>query len=214
MALKPKKTDDKPSLPAAFDEMLLKGFSFAAIADVYKKAGEEVRSDIKDYINDNEDDFEMSMSTALKTDYGTVTMKSGTSYAWNIDEIIKLVENGTITLASLLNGVSFTASDMKTILGEKNMAKVCTQSDRAPSLELKCSAEFKESVAEKFKELLPKDEKPKAKVEVVEAKTKVEAEATKPKVDKKKASSAAAKARSLVTKKTSVEDDLESIIGD
>lgn len=217
MAIKGKKTEpEKSTLPARLDEMLLKGFSYQAICDQYETAFKSVKEDVKVYLESNDDGFDVDMGKGFKSDYGTVCMSERSNYSYDKDKLLELVENGTITVATLIELASFPAEKLKTALGEKNFNSLAVNKP-TQTLTFKANSEFKESVQEKFKDVLPKDEEEvvevKKEVKKVE-KAEVRVEAPKKKLDIAAIKAKAAKLKVVTTTVTSVEEDLNEIIGE
>ncbi len=213
MAIKLKKQDDKTRLPAKLDKLLLQGFSFQAIASKYEEAFKSTKGEIEDYLDSNDDGFDLTEKT-FKCDQGSVTYVERTSYDWDKDAIIEMVNSGKVTLETLIGLASFPAEKLKVALGETNFKAVSTEKT-STYLTLKANADFKEECDRKFSDILPKEVEAVKEVEVApepkptKAKSKAE-----PKADLSEAKKKALEARKLASKTSSVDDDLASILGD
>lgn len=207
MAIKLKKQDDKTRLPVKLDKLLLQGFSFQAIAAKYEDAFKSTKGEIEDYLESNDDGFDLVEKT-FKCDQGSVTYVERTSYDYNKDAIIELVNSGKVTLETLIGLATFPAEKLKVALGETNFKSVSTEKT-STYLTLKANADFKEECDRKFADILPKEE--------VKEEPKVEAAPepkAKAKPDLSEAKKKALEAKKLASKASSVDDDLASILGD
>lgn len=216
MAIKLKKSQDKAQLPAKLDKLLLQGFSFQQISAKYKEAFDSTKEEIEAYLEKNDDGFDLEEKT-FKCDQGSVTYVERTSYDYDKDAIIELVNEGKVTIETLLSLATFPAEKLKVALGETNFSKVSTEKT-STYLTLKASAEFKEDCDKKFEDILPKKEK-----EQEEVKETKEAKKEEPKkAPKKDVSEAVRKAReakylvekSDTTSKKSIDEDLAEILGE
>ena len=220
MAIKLKKEQEKNSLPAKLSSLLLQGFSFQQISAKYEEAFKSTKEEIEGYLESNDDGFDLTEKT-FKCDQGSVTYVERTSYDYDKDAIIEMVNSGKVTLETLIGLASFPAEKLKVALGETNFKAVATEKS-STYLTLKASAEFKEECDRKFADILPKKEsepsepevevKKKAPTKEVKSPTK-EVKAKEEKVDLaiKKAKEARELAKSK-TKASSVEDDLNAIL--
>jgi hypothetical protein len=220
MAIKLKKEQEKNSLPAKLSSLLLQGFSFQQISAKYEEAFKATKDEVEGYLESNDDGFDLVEKT-FKCDQGSVTYVERTSYDYDKDAIIEMVNSGKVTLETLIGLASFPAEKLKVALGETNFKAVSTEKT-STYLTLKASAEFKEECDRKFTDILPKKEsessepeaevKKKAPTKEVKSPTK-EVKAKEEKVDLaiKKAKEARELAKSK-TKSSSVEDDLNAIL--
>jgi hypothetical protein len=216
MAIKLKKQDDKTRLPAKLDKLLLQGFSFQAIAAKYEDAFKSTKGEIEDYLESNDDGFDLTEKT-FKCDQGSVTYVERTSYDYDRDAIIEMVNSGKVTLETLIGLASFPAEKLKVALGETNFKAVSTEKT-STYLTLKANADFKEECDRKFADILPKEEAKEVKeVEVKKEAAPEPKPKAKPKAkteDLSEAKKKALEARKLASKTSSVDDDLASILGD
>jgi len=222
MAIKLKKSQEKPSLPAKLDKLLLQGFSFQQISAKYKDAFDATKEEIESYLESNDDGFDLEEKT-FKCDQGSVTYVERTSYEYDKDQIVELVKSGAVTLETLIGLATFSAEKLKVALGETNFSKVSTEKT-STYLTLKASAEFKEECDRKFEDILPKREEVEVEApkKAEPKKAKAEPKKEEPKVDIEKAKRSAALAKSLSSEKPkkkasvelSVDEDLEAILGE
>lgn len=224
MAIKIKKADqDKPSLPAKLDKLLVQAFSFQQISSKYEDAFKETKKEVEIYLDKNDDGFDLEEKT-FKCDQGSVTYAERTSYDYDKDAIIELVNSGKVTLETLIGLATFSAEKLKVALGDTNFKKVSTEKT-TNYLTLKASSDFKEECDRKFEAILPKKEDeyvPREKDEIAlkevkERNAKAKATPVKPALTEKAKADAIKKAKgakALTKKVTTVDEDLADILGE
>jgi len=152
-----KKDESAQAIPKKLDDLLLRGFSFQAIAAKYKDAFDETKDVVKSYLESNDDDFNVDMGKGFKCAQGTVIFQERSNYAYDKDKIIALIESKQVTLATILELANFPAEKLQVALGEKNFKSLATLST-TQSLTFRATTEFKASVEEKFASVLPEEE--------------------------------------------------------
>jgi len=191
-----KKSDSGPSIPEALDNLLLGGFTATCLEKKYKEAGKEFRTEIVQYLDKNEDGFEIEISKSFKTEYGSVNMKSRKTYDVDSEAILEALKAGVVTAESLLAIAKFSATDLEKI----GLGHCATEGEPTEFLELRASSDFKAKVDESF-EAGPSPSKPKPAPKKAAPK-------------KEKALSSTEKLKKARSKSKSVSADLDSILGE
>jgi len=206
MAIKRKKEEKTLQIPEVLDDMLLAGFTSSCLEKHYKEMGSGARKGIKEYLETNTDGFEISLSESWKCDYGSVNLKIRKSYDIDTDGIIEKVNEGKVTIETLLAVAKFSAAD----LAKLGLGDLCTEKpDPTEFIELRANAEFKEKVESRFNkvEVARFDE-------IIESKpVKKEVKKIAKKAPKESPEEKIAKAMAKVKSKKSPESDLEQILG-
>ena len=205
MAIKRSKSkEDKKQLPNELDELLIKGFTCAVLHKRFEADGKIYRKEVVDYLENNDDGFEVEVSKSFKTEYGSVNFKQRSNEKGDPEKLIELFHEGKLTIETLVNLGTFSAAKLRTA----GLGAAIIESDPTEYLELRASTEFKNKINDEFD--APNISK---EIEVIEEKPKKKA---KKKVSKKdsekraKAKVAAAKVKS----KVSVEDELDAILAE
>lgn len=136
------------SIPAKLSSICASVFTADAMTKFYDSITKSGKKEILEYLEGNEDEFELDLSVAksFDCDQGKVTFATRRGYDINIDQIIKLITNGSVTLETVLNCVSsFKDKDLSTALGSK-FSSVATEK-QTEFLQLKANSEFKEKIA-------------------------------------------------------------------
>jgi hypothetical protein len=212
MPVKPKKQSkaDERELPKKLDGTLEAAFTCSVLEKKLKDDGKVLRDQIKTYLKDNEDGFDITQNESFKTEYGSVRLEEYNSKVEiDKDKLIELVEAGKITIETLIHQASFKA-ELKQAVGEKVYDDLTTII-KGEKLVLKANSEFKSKIATSFDGLtdqvtpLPETPVPKVnpKVKPTTAKNSRDKIAALKKNKKKKKK-----------KKKSTDDDLDSILGD
>lgn len=204
MAVKTKETKTE-NLSEKFNSLLKGTFTFIVLEKMYKELAVPLRAEIKEYLFDNKDGFDVDLSSSVKTEYGSVLIKSVKQYEVDKDKLIELVESGTISIATLVSEL-VNNKNGGIILKIGGKAAV-VELDPQKQLTLTPSAEFKSSIESSLEEETEEEIIEVAKEEPQE--TDTEASLKKIKAAAKKKSKKKSK---KVTKKTSAEDDLNSIL--
>lgn len=174
MAVKRAK-DVKPeaSIPTALQAMLTKAFSFQAIRDSYDAVFKTAKGEVVEYL-ETTDEMSVEMGKGFRCAEGMVTMKQTTTWKFDNDKILALIESGHVSIATIVSMASFKEKDLRAALGDREFSTLAS-SNVTESLALTGSSDFKASVAEKFATYLPAEpaakeesapavKKPKAKV--------------------------------------------------
>jgi hypothetical protein len=152
------RSKDKPealSIPEKLRRMLKGGFTASVMEKKYKELGKGLRSDIKNYLESNDDDFTVDASKSWKCEFGSVNVKVRKNFDIDNDGLLAKVKAGKVTVETLLSIAKFSATD----LTKMGLDDCCTETDPTEFLELRPNAEFKES----FESEGEKPAKPKAK---------------------------------------------------
>lgn len=176
MALK-RKEKKTVSLPNGFNDLLQKGFTSSVLAKHFKEESDDCRKEIKDYINDNSDGFDMEItddSKSFSCDYGKVTYVTRSTDVVDKDELIALVNSGDISIATIISVASISANKLSEGLPDSLKERVIVQDTPKEYVQLKPSDSFVEIINETFDVVDKGSEKPKkpkvkkVKEEVVE----------------------------------------------
>lgn len=154
MAIKRAKETVRDSIPTKLAEILLQAFSFQAIRDKYDEAFKGVKTDVTSYLEHNTDGFTVELSKGFTCDQGTVIYQSRSNYRFDTDKILALVEDGKLSLATLVNIANFNPEKLRTAIGETEFVGLATNHP-TEYLTLRANSEFKASVEENFASVLP-----------------------------------------------------------
>lgn len=190
-------------LPERLESLLYQGFSFQAVSKKYEEIFKSVKGKVVNYLENNDDGFECEMSKGFKCDQGTVIYKIRSNYNYDADKILAMIEDGTLSLATVINMAKFDAKAMKSALGEKKFNDVATNNP-TESLTLSGSAEWKATCDEKFSDLS-------ALVPSADP-VDVEAELGEDASDSLAKAKAAKSKKKTKGKKKSADDELDSIL--
>ena len=155
------RSKDKPealSIPEKLRRLLKGGFTASIMEKKYKTLGKDLRSDIKTYLETNDDDFTVDASKSWKCEFGSVNVKVRKNFDIDSDGLLKKLKAGKVTVETLLSIAKFSATD----LTKMGLDDCCTETDPTEFLELRPNAEFKESFEAEVTGTV-KPAKPKAK---------------------------------------------------
>lgn len=211
MAIKREKQTKKDStvLPERLDVYVREGMTASCLEKYFKEEGSAHRKNILDYLESNIDGFDADMSKAIKTEYGNVTMKSRKTYEIDKDKILALIEEGAITIATLVNLSNFNAIELEKVVGERKFNDLAKEKT-TEYLELRPNAEFKAEVQATIEST--EEERPTVTATFVEEKP-AKKSAKKPMADESNVEASLARLKKLKEKSKSVDEDLEDILG-
>jgi chemotaxis protein histidine kinase CheA len=212
MAIKVGKTSG-PQVPEKLEKICDRGYLFATLEKSFKAKASGCRKEYEDFLEHNEDGFDLTEKT-LKTTNGSVTLTERSSYEWDVDGIQDLIDNGHVTLTTILQCCSFRAKDLQTALGSNFESVQSQKTSRSysfkPNSEFKADAELKAEAIEQLDGEQPVASKPKEKKpfeKIANKKDLKESIATAKAAAKKSPKKKAAK------KTKSADSDLDDIIG-
>lgn len=205
MVVRRKTKDEKANqLPRKLDEAVQGGMTASCLEKKFKEDKDSFRDTIQDYIEN--ESFEIDISKAFKTEYGNVTLKSKENVKVDKDAIIELFNNGTLNIETIVNIASFSATNFEKVVSSTIFAD-STSSNPTEHIELKPNAEFRKSVTDAFDSG--------ATVETVEVEVEKPKAKAKPKAKKKPTlEESLARMKKIKAKKSSVDDDLNDILGE
>jgi len=117
MAIKLKK-DETPTLPQRLVEIIRQGCSYSALEKIFKDRAGQIRKEFVAYAEKNGDGFDL-VEQSVNTDSGCATLSERKTIVWNVDRIQELIDDGTVTLTTILGCCSFRQKDLEVALGSK-----------------------------------------------------------------------------------------------
>lgn len=208
MAIRRSKEKETINLPAKLESMLEKGFTEQFMASKFEELFKATKSDVKAYLEKNEDGFEVDLGKGFKCEQGTVIVTSRGNVQIDRDKLVELVESGKLSVGQLVACIStFKNEDLEKSLSTSVFDSIATRSN-TESLTFRASAEYKAQMEEKMglptstPIKLEEDLKPEAKPEAAKPAPKAALAAAK---------AAAAKAKA---KTKTAESDLDDILGE
>jgi len=136
-------------IPATLEALCDKGYTYSGLEKEFKARAGSVRVEVKEYIEKNDDGFDLDIDKAksFTTKNGKVTYKTTTKNEVDTDAIQALIEAGVVTLTTILSCCSFRAKDLKTALGS-NFSEV-VESTSSQTISFAANSEFKGDIAAK-----------------------------------------------------------------
>lgn len=201
MAIKREKKAESNSLPEKLSKLLEKGFTEQFMSARFEELFKETKTEVVEYLENNEDGFDADLGKGFKCDQGTVIYTSRSTISVDKDKLIELVKSGRVSLEQVLATVStFKNEDLEKTLSTPVFKEIST-SKSSESLTFRGSAEFKAKLDEEFgSKPAPAPLVTKAAVSKEDAAAKAKAAEAVAKLAKKKAS-------------VSADADLDAILG-
>lgn len=207
MAIKRKTDKAEAGVPAKLNALVLEAATYAVVSKQYEEAAKEVKTGIVEYLEKNDDGFTCEMGKGFRTDSALVVMKTTTR--WDVDRaaLKALIDDGEITIDTILNIATFAGEKLKDCLGSR-FETICT-AKTSDSLAITPTPEFKATTAEQFPVRVSMIETPPAKPA---PKIEVEPESKEGVKDAIAKASKPAKAAPKAKVAKSADDDIESIL--
>jgi hypothetical protein len=212
-----KKESSTVQLPEVLNELVVNGMTASCLEKKYKEEGSGFRKDIVSYLESNDDGFDIELSKAIKTEHGNLTFKKRTSFDIDKDALIELVNDGTLTIETIINMAKFDAKQLTSVVGESKFKEI-SEEKTTEYLELRPSPDFKESVEDAFNNTAPVKEAPKAPKKVKPKKPEATVDVSLKEDDVSSSLERLKKAKKTTkkkaTKKKSADADLDAILAE
>lgn len=184
----------KKQIPGPINEALKEAFTYQQIYKGYEGAFKEAKEEALALIEDPKSEFECDLGKGFEHECGKVIAQAYPKKNIDKDVLLDLIDDGQVTIASILEAANFSVEKLKTALGERNFDKVVTIEDGKLGLTLRANAEFKAKVDETIDLKRPKKSKAKSA--------------------SKKPAKSASKKKSAKSAPKSTSEDLDAILGE
>lgn len=115
-------------LPAQISELVKKGFTEQQMSSIYEDKFKDTKAQALKLIEES-DQVTLTVGEAIKTEYGSINLIETDRKSIDKDKLIKMVEDGEISIVDVLSCVStFKNDDLEKTLGKRLFDTVATSS--------------------------------------------------------------------------------------
>jgi len=146
MAVRKKKEKQIKELPGKLDKLVKRGMTAAVLQKKFDEIKREHSAEIKNYIENNDDDFDVDASKKFETEYGGITYRLlAAKPDIDKDVILEAIEKGNVAIETLIAMAAFKADDLIKI-GLESAVEEVDDSQKKYTIALSPSKEFAEEV--------------------------------------------------------------------
>lgn len=140
-----------PQVPSDIEKKAQEAFTYQTMQQEYEAIFKNKKESLQ-YLIENHESFTIDKGVGFQTRFGKITFQSyRPNIKVNIDQLAALIENGSVSLISILNACNFSnQTDLERALGSTNFAKIVTVAPGKEGLTLRADAVWKADLIEKL----------------------------------------------------------------